>query len=114
MEEAMQTQCFSMLPYMNSFGALQDLLPRNPRSKETDYQDSIRLLSFMDRDRTKGGPVTHPSGYKTIKESDKRKEQIIQNCNQKHPLYFFNNLGVLHLNTKKYSMAVFFLTKALK
>lgn len=49
-----------------------------------------------------------------IKETDKRKEQVIQNCNQKHPLYFFNNLGVLHFHTKKYSLAAYFLSKALK
>lgn len=114
MEEFMLNQCHSMTPYLKSFGALQDIIPRNPRSGNTDEQDSIRVLSFIDRDKSKGGPITHPSAYKAIKDADKRKEQIIQNCNQKHPLYFFNNLGVLHLNTKKYAMAVFFLTKALK
>jgi hypothetical protein len=113
-EELMLTQCYSMVPYMKSFGALQDIIPRSVRSGNTDEQDSIRVLSFMDRDKSKNGPITHPSAFKAIKDSDKRKEQIIQNCNQKHPLYFFNNLGVLHLNTKKYAMSVFFLTKALK
>lgn len=114
MQEYILSQCNSMIPYLNSFGALQDLLPKNPRSGDTDEQDSIRLLSFVDRDKTNDVPVTHPSAFKQIKDSEKKKEQIVQKCNQKHPLYFFNNLGVLHLNTKKYSMAVFFLTKALK
>lgn len=110
----MLSQAYSMIPYMFSFGALQDLLPKTKRSGEVTEQDSIRVLSFMDRDKTKDNPTTHPSAYKAIKESDKRKEQIIKNCNQKHPLYFFNNMGILHLNTKKYSMAVFFFSKALK
>ncbi len=103
-----------MVPYINSFEALQNLLPRNSRSGRTENQDSIRVLSFTDRDKSKNGPVAHPSAYKNLKDSDKRKEQILQNCNQKHPLYFFNNMGVLHLNTKKYPLACFYLTKALK
>lgn len=86
---------------------------KDPVKSVEDLQTSIRLLSFSDRDLSKN-PLTHPSGYKMIKETDKRKEQVIQNCNQKHPLYFFNNLGVLHLNTKKYSLAAYFLSKALK
>jgi len=114
MRDVVNSQCYAMIPYINSYDALQNLLSKNPRSGQTDDQDSIRLISFMDRDKSKGGPNVHPSAYKNIKDSDKRKEQILQNCNQKHPLFFFNNLGVLHLNTKKYSMAVFFLTKALK
>ena len=113
-EDVVYSQCYSMVPYINSFDALQNLLPRNPRSGQVNEQDSIRILSFMDRDKSKGGPTVHPSAFKIIKDSDKRKEQILMNCNQKHPLNFFNNLGVLHLNTKKYSLAVFFLTKALK
>lgn len=114
MRDVINSQCYAMVPYINSFEALQNLLPRNPRSGETNEQDSFRVMSFMDRDKSKGGPTPHPSAHKNLKDSDKRKEKILQNCNQKHPLYFFNNLGVLHLNTKKYSVACFFLTKALK
>lgn len=108
MEDVVMSQCAALVPYMNSFSALQD-----PQKDVRDQQNSIRLISFSDRDLGRN-PAVHPSSYKMIKETDKRKEQIIQNCNQKHPLYFFNNLGVLHLNTKKYSIAAYFLSKALR
>jgi len=64
---------------MNSFSAFQDVLPRTSRATTTTLQDGIRLLSFSDRDLSKTGPNQHPSAYKMLKESDKRKEQIVQN-----------------------------------
>jgi len=108
MEDIVYSQWYAFIPYLNSYGALQ-----KPMNSVHDLQTTIRLISFSDRDLSKT-PNTHPSGYKLIKEADKRKEQIIQNWNQKHPLYFFNNLGMLHFNTKKYSLAAYFLSKSLK
>lgn len=115
-DEVMIDQAHSFLPYLNSYAAMQDIINRTQKSNttETTQLDGIRLMSFNDRDHSKNGPNAHASWFKTIKESDKKKEQIIQNCNQKHPIHFFNNLGVLHLNLKKYGMAAFFLSKALK
>lgn len=115
-DEIMLDQAHSFLPYLNSYAAMQDIIVRTKKttSTETTQLDGIRLMSFNDRDHSKNGPNAHASWFKTLKESDKRKEQIIQNWNQKHPIHFFNNLGVLHLNLKKYGMAAFFLSKALK
>ena len=116
MDEIVIDQAHSFLPYINSFSAMQDIIVRTQKagSTETTQLDGIRLMSFNDRDLSKSGPNAHASWFKTLKESDKRKEQIIQNWNQKHPIHFFNNLGVLHLNLKKYGMAAFFFSKALK
>lgn len=33
---------------------------------------------------------------------------------QTHPQYYFNNLGLTHMKLKKYNMAIFYLSKALK
>lgn len=31
-----------------------------------------------------------------------------------HPVYYFNNIAVIHLKLKKYSLAAYYLSKAVK
>jgi len=39
---------------------------------------------------------------------------IFQKSSQIHPQFYFNNLGVVHLKMKKYALAAFYFSKALK
>ena len=39
---------------------------------------------------------------------------MYQKCKQLHPQFYFNNLGILHLKLRKYKMAAFSFSKALK
>lgn len=108
LDDLVLSQMNAIVTYMNSYGALQD-----PCRSIKDLQDGIRLISFNDRNLSKSSSI-HAGASKIMKDADKRKDQVIKNCNQKHPLHFFNNMGVLHFNTKKYSLAAYFLTKALR
>jgi hypothetical protein len=39
---------------------------------------------------------------------------MVKNCTQLHPVYFFNNMGVIHLKMKKYNLALVYFSKAMK
>ena len=39
---------------------------------------------------------------------------MYQKCKQLHPQFYFNNLGILHLRLRKYRLAAFQFSKALK
>ena len=39
---------------------------------------------------------------------------VYQKCKQLHPQFYFNNLGILHLRLRKYRLAAFQFSKALK
>ena len=41
-------------------------------------------------------------------------DAMIRNCSSLHPLYFFNNLGVIMISMKKYSLAGLYFSKSLK
>lgn len=70
-----------------------------------EYQDSIKKLSFNDRARDKN---SHASSFAVLKEEDLARDVVLQNCEQQHPLYFYNNIGVVHLRMKKYALASFY------
>lgn len=57
----------------------------------------------------------HKSCFSLPKTDEASKNDLIYlKCRQLHPQYFFNNLGVIHLRLKKYRMAAFNFSKALK
>lgn len=39
---------------------------------------------------------------------------MYQKSYQTHPQFYFNNLGLVHLKLKKYNMAIYYLSKAVK
>ena len=39
---------------------------------------------------------------------------MYQKSYQSHPQYYFNNMGLVHLKMKKYNMAIYYLSKAVK
>ncbi len=49
-----------------------------------------------------------------MKAEEVETDEIYKMCRQQHPIYFFNNIGLVHLKLKKYSMASFYFTKSLK
>ena len=57
----------------------------------------------------------HQSCYSTPKQDEVSKADLMyQKCKQLHPQFYFNNLGILHLKLRKYKMAAFSFSKALK
>lgn len=95
-ENTLVSQCEAIYTYMNSFRSY----------KKGNYQDAIRLLSFDDRDNKN----SHPSAFSTQAGRD----EIVKKCTQMHPVYYFNNIAVIHLKLKKYSLAAYYLSKAVK
>lgn len=58
---------------------------------------------------------THASCMYTQKTDDVTKtDSFYQKCSQSHPAFYFNNQGLLHLKLKKFSLATYYLSKALK
>ena len=58
---------------------------------------------------------THPTCSNTPKTDDISKDDVVyKKCNQSHPQFYFNNMGLVHLKLKKYKMAVYYLSKAIK
>ena len=67
-----------------------------------------------DKDKTSESR-THPSCVTTPRPADPQQpDAVYQKCVQTHPAFYFNNLGLLHLRLRKYAMATFYLSKALK
>ena len=54
----------------------------------------------------------HKSCYQA-KKADPT-DLMYSKCKQLHPQFYFNNLGILHLRMRKFSMATFYFTKAAK
>ena len=72
---------------------------------------TVKNLSFDEKDY----PKIHPSCFH-VKHTDEhsKHDQAYQKCLSNHPQYYFNNLGVVHLKMHKYSLAIFYFSKALK
>lgn len=43
-----------------------------------------------------------------------KNDMVYQKSHQTHPQYYFNNLGIVHMKLKKYNMAIYYLSKAVK
>ena len=94
-------------------------------TKGSDHK-SVQTLFYGERDpkndsgsnQTKeAGPnqIHHLSCYSQRKQDETSKaDQMYQKCKQLHPQFYFNNLGILHLKLRKYKMASFAFSKALK
>ena len=58
---------------------------------------------------------THPSCQFTLRQDEVSKgDTIYQKQCQTHPQYYFNNLGMVHMKLKKYNMAIYYFSKAVK
>lgn len=58
---------------------------------------------------------THPSCATTPRPADAQQpDTVYQKCVQTHPAFYFNNLGLLHMRLRKYTMATYYLAKSLK
>ena len=47
-------------------------------------------------------------------DEQSRLDAMYQKCKQLPPQFYFNNLGILHLRLRKYSLAAFMFSKSLK
>lgn len=57
----------------------------------------------------------HPTCSYTLKTDEISKNDLIyQKTYQSHPQFYFNNLGLVHMKLKKYHMAIYYLSKAVK
>lgn len=62
-----------------------------------------------------GKPYIHQTCGQAQKTDEMSKnDQMYQRTYQTHPQYYFNNMGLVHLKLKKYSMAIYYLSKAVK
>ena len=48
------------------------------------------------------------------KRADFAQDPVYSKCRQMHPQMYFNNLGILHLKLRKYALASFHFSKALR
>ena len=48
-----------------------------------------------------------------LPQKELSRDPMLAKLDQMHPLFYFNNVGVIHLAMKKYSMAAYYFTKAL-
>lgn len=63
----------------------------------------------------KEGIKLHPTCAYTPKTDEVSKNDMVyQKTQQSHPQYYFNNLGLVHLKLKKYNLAIYYLSKAVK
>ena len=56
--------------------------------------------------------TTCAQGQKTDESS--KNDLVYQKSYQSHPQFYFNNMGLVHLKLKKYNMAIYYLSKAVK
>ena len=62
-----------------------------------------------------GSNYHHMSCYSQWKNDEaSSRDAIYQKCRQLHPQFYFNNLGILHLRLRKFHLAAFHFSKALK
>lgn len=77
---------------------------------------AIQKLSNEDKSK-----APHPSCH-TAKQTDEASlegegstdSKGFRRCSQMHPLYFFNNLGLVHMRLRKFNLAIFYFSKALR
>ena len=43
-----------------------------------------------------------------------KNDMMYQKSYQSHPQYYYNNMGLVHMKLKKYNMAIYYLSKAVK
>ncbi len=80
-------------------------------------EDNKVAKSMKSFSKTEPSPLKtpHPSCFSFKAQDDSSKQDnAYKNCSHQHPQYYFNNLGVQHIKLEKYSMAVFYLSKALR
>lgn len=106
MDEILQSQSKALYFYLMS--SLEFM-----KSKSDGHMTCtvVKKLSMHDR---KQDSKVHPSVYSSLKESEISKDVIMSKCEQLHPTFYYNNLGVIHLKMKKYALASFYLSKSLK
>lgn len=81
-------------------------------AKTGKYYHSIDQMWIEEKDKDL---KTHPSQISTQKTDEfSKQDSFYQKCQQSHPSYYFNNQGLLHIKLKKFSLASYYLSKALK
>lgn len=57
----------------------------------------------------------HPTCAHFLRQDEiSKSDSVYTKTYQSHPQYYFNNLGLAHMKMKKYNMAIFYLSKAVK
>ena len=70
---------------------------------------------WIDEKEAQGIGKQHPTCAHTQKTDDLSKNDLVyQKCYQSHPQFYFNNMGLVHMKLKKYKMAIYYLSKAVK
>ena len=82
--------------------------------KRNAIHKCVKTLWIDERDAN-GKQNIHLTCTQNMKQDDSSKmDMVYQKCAQSHPQYYFNNLGLVHMKLKKYSMAIFYFSKAVK
>lgn len=83
--------------------------------KRNAIHQCVKTLWIDEKDAQGFKLQTHPSCAYNLKTDDLSKnDSIYQKSQQSHPQFYFNNLGLVHMKQKKYSMAIYYLSKAVK
>eukprot|EP00347_Sterkiella_histriomuscorum_P018969 403343469 len=79
--------------------------------KEGNFLKSIKTLTLDE----KASNSPHPScNFIKLQDENSKADSVYQKCQNSFPHYYFNNLGIIHLKLQKYSLAIFYFSKALK
>jgi hypothetical protein len=84
--------------------------------KKNAYHNCLKTLWIDEKDAAGLGKLqTHLTCIQFPKMDDvSRNYNVYQKSYQTHPQFYFNNLGLVHLKLKKYNMAIYYLSKAVK
>ena len=84
--------------------------------RQSEIQKCVKTLWIDEKDATGTGKLqAHPTCSQMPRQDEISKVDLVyQKSHQTHPQYYFNNLGVVHMKLKKYNMAIFYLSKAVK
>ena len=84
--------------------------------RQSEIQKCVKTLWIDEKDATGTGKLqAHPTCTQMPRQDEVSKSDLVyQKSHQTHPQYYFNNLGVVHMKLKKYNMAIFYLSKAVK
>ena len=85
--------------------------------KRNAIHKCVKTLWIDEKDAISGGkPLQTHQNCQALRREDEvsRNDLVYQKSYQTHPQYYFNNMGIVHMKLKKYNMAIYYLSKAVK
>lgn len=85
-------------------------------ARQNSFHNCLDTLWIDEKDTMGANKLqTHPSSaYSAKLDEVSCRDVVYQKQCQSHPHYYFNNLGLVHMKLKKYNMAIYYFSKAVK